>query len=99
MTKAQDIQPPADLDGEVTPPDPDGDQSPVDTVTVKTFNGAVVRTFDLPGPVEITFSVEHTTRDGETHQPDTTVELSAAESRHVLHIGHGRKTAPKGNAS
>jgi hypothetical protein len=43
--------------------------------------------------------VEHTTRDGQTHEPDTTVELSAAEARHVLHIGHGRTTAPKENQS
>lgn len=49
--------------------------------------------------VEVTLSVEHTTRDGVTHKPDTTVELSAAEARHVLHIGHGRTTAPKENQS
>lgn len=39
---------------------------------------------------KVTFSVEHTTRDGKTHQPDSTASLSPAEARYVLLIGHAR---------
>lgn len=39
---------------------------------------------------KVTFSVEHVTRDGKTHKPDSTAALSRLEARHVVHIGHGR---------
>lgn len=42
--------------------------------------------------MRVTFSVAHTTRDGRTHKPDTSVELDDGEAREVCHIGHGRVT-------
>lgn len=44
----------------------------------------------MTNKTRVTFSVEHTTRDGKSHKPDTTAALSPLEARHVLHIGHGR---------
>lgn len=40
--------------------------------------------------VRVTFSVSHTTQDGKSHKPDTTVALEPLEARSIVHIGHGR---------
>ncbi|KQY58315.1 hypothetical protein ASD11_01215 [Aeromicrobium sp. Root495] len=74
-------------------------QPPVDDVVPAEAPAVEAPDTATAAKVAITLSVTHTTRDGETHEPDTEVDLSAAEARHVLHIGHGRLTAPKGSQS
>lgn len=75
------------------------DETPVPDVEPETAFEELGYTADIgaarevdvtPPTVAITFSVVHTTRDGITHDPDTTAQLSVIEARHVLYVGHGR---------